>query len=218
MNYLKLFEAFNKEYYTKALSQIRTMIDSGEDKSKLISYIDSLGTEDKKDLDSIRIIINRTTRYFNTHSRYVFYNRKPKVSRKRKAGSDYHGSWEAGERVERDTFSIKKYIVVPIPNKQYATEYLQSQKNQYVIAMSKLDSTDLHVKRLKLLCDRFFEILEWCIETSIKKMDIMSSNEMDEDSRKTAIEELNDWDFENEVDEIARLNKIITMTITKISS
>jgi hypothetical protein len=218
MNHLKLFEAFNKEYYTKALSQIRTMIDSDEDKSKLISYIDSLTTEDKKDLDNIRIIINRTTRCFNGYSQYVFYNRKSKASKKRKAGSDYQGSWEAGDRVNRDTYSVKKYIVVPVGGIHWATDYLQSQKNQYTIIMSKLDSNDIHVNRLKLLCDRFFEILEWCIETSTKKSDLMSNYEMDEDSRKTAIENLSDWDFENEIDEITRLSKLIGLTVTKINS
>jgi tRNA A58 N-methylase Trm61 len=46
----------------------------------------------------------------------------------------------------------------------------------------------------------------------------MSNYEMDEDSRKTAIENLSDWDFENEIDEITRLSKLIGLTVTKINS
>jgi len=62
----------------------------------------------------------------------------------------------------------------------------------------------LNITRVKFFCDRFFEIMDWIIETGPVKYEISRSNASDE-QKKTQFEELNDFDMDNEYEEINKI-------------
>jgi hypothetical protein len=114
MKVIKLFEAFKKEDYTKAFNHIKSLLNSDNSKEDIIKYIDAFTGDVAKELDNLRLIIERTQREFNTtYLHYHFYNRGTKTSRKRTDGSDYNGSWKAGDMVTRDTYNSVRYYMFP---------------------------------------------------------------------------------------------------------
>ena len=55
----------------------------------------------------------------------------------------------------------------------------------------------LNITRIKFFCDRFFEIMDWIIETGPTKHEISKSVDSDEEKR-VQFEELNDFDMDND--------------------
>jgi hypothetical protein len=227
MIYIKLFEAFSQEQYKKAFSHIKSLLDKDAPKEDIVKFIDAFTGDVAKDLDNLRLIIERTQREFNNgYLHYHFYNRKTKTSRKRTDGSDYNGSWKAGDVVSRDTFDTTKYYMFPQRDdstsrhqyghnrrdQQTAREFFESQKSQYNTLIKKL--SHLNITRVKFFCDRFFEILNWVVETGPTKYEISRSN-MSDEQKRTAFEELNDFDMDNENEEV---NKIVNRVKNEIQN
>ena len=222
MKSIKLFEAFSQEQYKRTFSHIKSLLDKDTPKEDIVKFIDAFTGDVAKDLDNLRLIIERTQREFNNgYLHYHFYNRKTKTSRKRTDGSDYHGSWKAGDIVSRDTFDHAKYYMFPERDspgrvqrrdQQTAREFLESQKSQYNILIEKL--SHLNITRVKFFCDRFFEILNWVVETGPTKYQIDRSN-MSDEQKRTAFEELNDFDMDNEHEEVG---KIVTRVKAEIQN
>ena len=214
MKIIKLFEAFKKEDYSKAFNHIKSLLNNDSPKEDIIKYIDAFTGDVAKDLDSLRLIIERTQREFNTYYlHYHFYNRKTKTMRKRTAGSDYTGSWNAGDTVTRDTFDSVRYYMFQERDtstryahqrrdQSTARSFLEGQKGMYQSLIEKL--SHLNITRVKFFCDRFFEIMDWIIETGPVKYEISRSNASDE-QKKTQFEELNDFDMDNEYEEINKI-------------
>jgi hypothetical protein len=75
MNHLKLFEGYTKQQYTDAFNHIRKLVDSGESKDNILKYIDTFTGDDIKNLNEIRVIMDRVVRYFNNYSTYLYYNK-----------------------------------------------------------------------------------------------------------------------------------------------
>jgi hypothetical protein len=214
MKIIKLFEAFKKEDYTKAFNHIKSLLNSNNSKEDIIKYIDAFTGDVAKELDNLRLIIERTQREFNSrYLHYHFFNRGTKTSRKRTDGWDYKGTWKAGDMVTRDTYNSVRYYMFPErdTNTRYehqrtdqstARSFLESQKNQYIILIEKL--SHLNITRIKFFCDKFFEIMDWIIETGPTKHEISKSVDSDEEKR-VQFEELNDFDMDNEYEEINKI-------------
>jgi hypothetical protein len=227
MIYIKLFEAFSQEQYKKAFSHIKSLLDKDAPKADIVKFIDSFTGDVAKDLDNLRLIIERTQREFNNgYLHYHFYNRKTKTSKKRTDGSDYQGSWKAGDVVSRDTFDTARYYMFPERDsqtryahqkrdQQTAREFLESQKNQYNILIEKL--SHLNITRVRFFCDRFFEIFDWIIETGPTKYEISRSNISDE-RKRVAFEELNDFDMDNEYEEVGKIVNRVKAEIQNLIS
>lgn len=214
MNYIKIFEAFKQEEYKKAFTHIKSLVNNDAPKKDIIDFIDKFTSDLSKEIDNLRIIIERTAREFNLkYTSYHFFNRKRITSKKRKPGSDYSGSWEAGEMVTRDKFDSVRYYMFDQGRQEQAKNFLSSQINQYNIIIKNLSHLD--ITRLKFFCDRFFEILEWCVETGPEKKRISSSNLTDEE-KKSEMDRLIEFDMENEYDEINILVKRIKKEIATL--
>ena len=224
MKNIKLFEAFSQEQYKKAFNHIKSLLNSETSKEDIIKYIDAFTGDVAKELDNLRLIIERTQREFNTrYLQYHFYNRKTKTMKKRTDGSDYNGSWKAGDVVSRDTFDTARYYMFPErhdvryehqrSDQSTARSFLESQKNQYNITIEKL--SHLNITRIKFFCDRFFEIMDWVIETGPVKYEISRSGSSDE-QKKAQFEELNDFDMDNEYEEINKITNRVKVEIQNL--
>ena len=67
-----------------------------------------------------------------------------------------------------------------------------------------LQLSHLNITRIKFFCDRFFEIMDWIVETGPVKHEISKSGSSDEQKR-VQFEELNDFDMDNEYEEINKI-------------
>ena len=65
MKIIKLFEAFSQEQYKKAFSHIKSLLDKDTPKEDIVKFIDAFTGDVAKDLDNLRLIIERTQREFN---------------------------------------------------------------------------------------------------------------------------------------------------------
>ncbi len=228
MKLIKLFEAFKKEDYTRAFNHIKSLLNSDSPKEDIIKYIDNFTGDVAKELDNIRLIIDRTAREFNMYyTSYLFYNRKTKKSLKRKAGSDYIGSWNAGDIVSRDTFDTVRYYTFPEKDDRSSTYYtnpkkdqstarsfVEGQKHLYNISIEKLSHLD--IRRMKFFCDRFFEIMDWVVETGPTKYEIIRTDGLSEEQKKYQIEELNDFDMDNEYEEVDKIAKRVGVEVKNL--
>jgi hypothetical protein len=77
MRLIKLFESFKREDYERAFNHIKSLLDKDSSKEDIIRYIDNFNGDVAKELDNIRLIIDRTAREFNSHfTDTIYYNRK----------------------------------------------------------------------------------------------------------------------------------------------
>jgi hypothetical protein len=112
----------------------------------------------------------------------------------------------------RDTFDSVRYYMFPERHdvryehqrrdQSTARSFIESQKNQYNITIEKL--SHLNITRIKFFCDRFFEIMDWIVETGPIKYEIDRGESSDEQKR-VQFEELNDFDMDNEYEEINKI-------------
>ena len=228
MKNIKLFEAFKKEDYTKAFNHIKSLLNSETNKEDIIKYIDAFNGDVAKEINNLRLIIERTQREFNTrYTHYHFYNRSTKTSRKRTDGSDHAGSWKAGDTVKRDSYNMSRYYIFPKTtdvsfsnrnrdkhDQETARKFLELQKNQYQQIIGRI--SHLNITRIKFFCDRFFEIMDWVVETGPDKLIIKNSQDSDDEVKKTQLEELNEFDMENEYDEINKISKRVGVEIQNL--
>jgi hypothetical protein len=226
MKIIKLFEAFSQEQYKKAFSHIKSLLDKDTPKEDIVKFIDAFTGDVAKDLDNLRLIIERTQREFNSrYLHYHFFNRGIKTSRKRTDGSDYNGSWKAGDMVTRATYNSVRYYMFPErhdvryehqrSDQSTARSFLESQKNQYNILIEKL--SHLNITRVRFFCDRFFEIFDWVVETGPTKHEISKSVASDEEKR-IQFEELNDFDMDNEYEEVGKIVNRVKAEIQNLIS
>lgn len=226
MNHLRLFEAFTQEQYNRAFNHIKSMLSSDASKEDILKYINSFTGTSTKQLNELRLAIQRVQRELNSRYSYgLSYNRKSKTSRKRKDGWDYQGTWKAGDLVTRDDFDYVTYYSFDNRRERNQNQGKQDSlrglveynKNLYQQIIPQL--TDKEVNLVKWLCDRFFEIVDWIVETGPKKWEIMHGDayyDRTPEEKKAAIEDLNDFDFENEYEEITSLATKITNQINKL--
>ena len=225
MKHLRLFEAFTQEQYNKAFTHIKSMLTSDAPKEDILKYVDSFTGTSTKQLNELRLIIQRVQRELNSRYSYgLSYNKKSKTSRKRKDGSDWTGDWKAGDFVTRDNFDWVRYYSFDSKKgnrTQSKQDLLRSivdhNKNLYQQIIPQLN--DEEIELIKWLCDRFFEIVDWIVETGPQKWEIMHGGDWYDrtpEEKKAAIEDLNDFDFENECEEINSLSKKITTRINNL--
>jgi hypothetical protein len=223
MRLIKLFEAFKREDYERAFNHIKSLLDKDSSKEDIIRYIDNFNGDVAKELDNIRLIIDRTAREFNGHfTDNIYYNRKTKLVKKRSDGAGWTGqrvaSWKKGDLVEDHTSDYVKYYIFPERNdsggrrdKSVAKNFLESQKAQYNRSIEKVSHLD--ITRIKFFCDRFFEILDWVVETGPTKSTISHRTDISDEAKRTKIEELNDFDMDNEVEEITKIARRVGIEV-----
>jgi hypothetical protein len=225
MKHLRLFEAFTQEQYNKAFTHIKSMLTSDAPKEDILKYVNSFTGTSTKQLNELRLTIQRVQRELNSrYSHILSYNKKVKTSRKRKDGSDWSGSRKAGDSVNRETFDYVRYYAFSSKKgnrTQSSQDLLRSivdhNKNLYQQIIPQLN--DEEIELIKWLCDRFFEIVDWIVETGPQKWEIMHGGDWYDrtpEEKKAGIEDLNDFDFENECEEINSLSKKITTRINNL--
>jgi len=227
MRLIKLFEAFKREDYERAFNHIKSLLDKDSSKEDIIRYIDNFNGDVAKELDNIRLIIDRTAREFNSHfTDNIYYNRKTKLVKKRSDGDGWTGwgysSWKKGDLVEDHTYDYVKYYIFPERNdsgggrrdQREAIHFLESQKAQYNRSIEKVSHLD--ITRIKFFCDRFFEILDWVIETGPTKSTIIHRTDISDEQKRTKIEELNDFDMDNEVEEITKISSRVGVEVRNL--
>lgn len=107
--------------------------------------------------------------------------------------------------------SLRYYAFSKDRQKEFA-ELVSNQKRQY---LHLKDIITIDISRITFFADRMFEILDWCVETGVSKMGILHSH-IDDNQKKTQLENLNDFDMENECDEITLLSTRIKADISTL--
>ena len=214
MEHIKLYEAFSEEFYKKAMNNIKDLVSKDTPKEDILKYISIFSGDNAESLDNIRLIIERTAREFNRYIRYVRYREVIGHKTMKRAGKSIESSgrtrhWKKGDTIPNEKYSIAKYYIFNSEN--HLSGFLERQKSEYDKLIS---SINMETTRIKFFCDRFFEILKWCSETGYQKYQIWSSS--DRNQIKTQIEELNDFDMENEVEEIKKLTEYIKRDIMQL--
>ena len=197
MKYLKIFEAYSIEDYQKALNSLKDMVKKNKPTEDILAFINVYYSDSAKNLNEIRIMLDRIERTYAHYKNYVFYNRKTRRIRKRGGGYE-----------DKDVSDYKQFYMFQAETKEILVSFLDNQKKIYDKNINEIN--DIDTKTIQFLINKLFEILEWVNETGVEKNRIKTSRyagetpKSDEDILRE-IESLNDMDFENETEEVSKI-------------
>jgi hypothetical protein len=222
MEFIKLFEAYTKEKWSKTMNHIKKLVEEDAPKEDIINFINSLDDDINKSFNELRIIINRITRGLEKYQLALKKETNFVDIKKRNAGSDWRytpSTWRAGDTVREYKFKYVYYYGYNIQLKSEILGFVEYNRTRYKECMKKIDENYPNNKELdliKYLFDRCFEILDWIIEVGNKIYDIVYNNQEEED-KMADIENLNDMDFDNVVIEIKSLNNRIIKRLSNLN-
>lgn len=203
MNHLKLFEAYSSEDYQKALFKVKDMIRGKKSTDDILAFVNQYASDDAKQIDQLRIMLDRVSKTYNNFSRYFFYNRRERIIKKR------------GKEDEiKNEYDYKIYFAFDEPQKKILDSFLQQEKNRYNHIINKIDS-NIDLTMIKFVFEKLFELLDWVSETGIAKSKL-ASNQITDEQTISKVEELNQLDFENEFEELKKLVRIGKVEIRKV--
>ena len=223
-SYIKCFESYTEDVYKKAFNKIKKMLDDKESPDEIKSFISKYASDSDsvKELDKLRILLNRVRREYLPYKQYVFFDKREKIIKNRKT-KEY--------RTENIHDYRYYYMFRDIKDQNNMINYMGIQKQLYQKSLEKIKSNNtIDTSSLEWIFGRFFEIFEWINKTGFEKhgisnrptnyFDITLGQDIDRDTRNrhiiNDIENLNDMDFENECVEISRLVRIGVIEIKKL--
>ena len=222
MNYVKLFEAYTIEDYQKALDKVRKLVQGGKNKEEILSVINKYYSDDAKELDNLRIIVDRIVKYYSHFSYAISYNeRKLKTPKKTSWGTiDAEYKYKHFYLLQKGNDQNTKNFISSI------NEFVESQKNQYNYIISSIkDRVD--TKLIEFIFEKLFELIKWVNDTGVEKSKIWNDGNvqraengivrprLSHEEIITKINTLNDFDFENEVEELKKLSILAKAQVKK---
>jgi len=204
---IKLFEAYSGDDYQKALFKVKDMIRGKKSTDDILAFVNKYASDDAKQIDQLRVMLDRIFKMYSNFSKYFFYNRKQKMVRKK-----------GGEYENKDTYDVKLYFAFEKQDKEKIIDpFLQQEKRRYDIIIDSIN-TSIDLKVIKFVFEKLFELLEWVGETGVDKHTISQNrfvSGMTEEDIISKIESLNNLDFDNECEELKKLVGIGKIQIRK---
>lgn len=209
MDYIKLFEAYKEEDYQKMLIKLRDLVIKDSPKDDILYFISKYSNDISKNLDKVRIIVNRIYKYYSTFIQYIHLEENKYIR--------YFLPYQSHQGTDSD---INK-------------SFLPRKKDLYIKEFNLIkQNKNLNLEKIEYLLNRFFEILEWVNNTfevrgeiyhnrfpvdysrdvDIVRRDVYYKNRL----KKTELENLNYFDMENEVEEIQNLRRKIEVELKKL--
>lgn len=229
MNYIKLYEAYSIEDYQKLLSDIKDMVSKGSKKDDILQKINKFSIDDASNLDKLRVILESIQReYILNYSHIIYIETDIKHVKKRKSGSDWRSSWEAGDIVKKSRYDTTKHIFFEEKYLEKVVNYTNSQYEKYTDTVSKI-SDKIDLRNLELIFEEIFDTMKWSNNVAVQKHNLKKDFDLhrleyvtDADNKlklRNDINKLNAYvDDKNEVMELERYIKMAKDKIKELIS